>query len=430
VTPRTDHRPQDSPTEAGDDARPAHGVRWGTAATATGSLGVAPRSDWSRWEADGRLPRSLDGSGFGVDFATDLVLLAELGLTTLRWTLDWARLEPRGGRWDSHAVDTATEILRAARRAGVDVWVVLHEGPLPGWFAEDEGGFGTAEGRGRTWPRHVDRVAETFGDDVAGWVPVLDPFTLASDGFLHGRRPPGRRDEGAFLDALDHLHRVSLEAWRLLRSGGPPVAACLDVAPVHAGTRTRHPSEREVAREQAAELDHLRTGIWTRALVEGLLSIPGRGEVEVPGLAGAYDLVGFTYRGGVSTYADGTTGPYPADAVVAADGHAPWTEGLGVTARRLAEALPGRRLALLGTGLVGAEDDWRTEVIAGTAGEVGRAVADGVPLEMALWETGIDGWGPETGFEVPDGVIDRARHPRPSAATLAAAASGRAMLGP
>jgi hypothetical protein len=271
-------------------------------------------------------------------------------------------------------------------------------------------------------------VAEAFGDLVAGWVPVLDPFTRAAEGWLWGTRPPGRQDPEGFTDALRDLHLASHEAMRLLRSGHPPVAACVDVAPVHAGVRSREPDEREEARRHAARLDQLRWGVWLRALRDGVVSVPGRAELELDGLAGAYDLVGFTFRGGTTAYADGTTGPYPADAPVAADGRAPWPEDLGVVVRRLADELPGRRLALLGTGLVAVEDDWRTEVVAGTALEVERAVADGVALGLALWETGINGWTPERGLDVPDGVIDRARHPRPSAATLAAAAARRGRL--
>ena len=404
-------------------------IRWGTAWTAPASLGVAPRSDWARAVADGRLPWSGDGAGFGVDFATDLTLLADHGLTSMRWTVDWCRLEPSPGRWDADAADLVAEVLRAARRVGVEVWAVLHDGPLPGWFADDEGGLLDDTGRRRTWPRHVDRVAEAFGDLVAGWVPVLDPFTQASQGWLVGSRPPGRTDPGAFVDALRALHLASHEAWRLLRSGEPPVVAGLDVAPVHAGVTSREPDEREEARRRAGLLERLRWDLWRRALVDGVVSVPGRADVELEGLAGGYDLVGFTYRGALTVYADGSTGPYPADAVPAADGRAPWPEGLGVTARRLADELPGRPLALLGTGLTATEDDRRTEVLRASAAELERAVDDGVPLRLALWETGIDGWTPECGLDVPTGVFDRSRQPRPSASELAALAR-RARLEP
>ena len=125
--------------------------------------------------------------------------------------------------------------------------------------------------------------------------------------------------------------------------------------------------------------------------------------------------------GDQTVYADGTLGPYPADAPVAPDGRAPWTEGLGVVLRRLADELPGRAFAVLGTGLTAHEDDWRTEVLQGSAGaELAQAVADGVPVTDAFWETVVDGWTPECGLAVPDGVVDRSRERRPSADALQA----------
>jgi len=417
-------------TNAGVDTGPSTPeLTWGVSMTATGSLGVGARSDWGRWVERGRLPPSADGSGFGVDFRTDLELLASHGLRALRWTIDWSRLEPAPGRWDRDAADLVIEVLRAARDNGVAVWAVLHEGPLPGWFAEDEGGFGDDTGLRRTWPRHVDRVAETFGDLVTAWVPVLDPFTCAAEGWLTGTRPPGRRDEEGFTDALLSLHLASHEAARLLVSGEPTVVACLDVAPVHAAVTSREPDERDAAGHRARRLEQLRWDVWTRALGDGVVSVPGRADIEIDGLTGLYGMAGFTFRGATSVYADGSTAPYPLDAPVAADGWAPWPEELGVVVRRLHDTLPGQTLALLGTGLVADEDDWRTEVVSRSALELDRAVADGVPITHAFWESGIDGWTPWRGLTVPDGVIDRARHPRPSAAVLAAAAERRGALG-
>jgi len=403
-------------------------VRWGVAATASGSLGVAPRSDWGGWESEGRLPTSAAGSEFGVEAASDLALLSEMGVRSLRWTIDWARLEPRPGKWDTGFAGLVTEVLRAARAEGIDVWAVLLDGPLPGWFSEDERGFHDPVGLRRTWPRHVDRVAETFGDLVAAWVPVLDPFTAAADGHLEGRRPPGLTDDPGFTDALLELHLASHEAQRLLRSGEPLVACCIDTAPAHPGVHTREPDERETARSRSATAERLRLGPWLRALQDGVVSVPGRAEVEIDGLAGGYDVVGFTYRGAQTVFADGSTGPYPADAPVAADGRAPWAEGLGEVTRALADSLPHRRLALLGTGLTDPADDWRAELLRDSGVQLQGAADDGVPVTDAFWESGVDGWTPECGLTVPDGVVSRAREARPSAAVLHALATGSGML--
>jgi beta-glucosidase len=395
-------------------------TRWGIATTTAGSAGLSDRSDWSRWVVEGRLPATDPTLAFLADPAADLSAFAELEVRTIRWTIDWSRLEPHPGRWDTDAVDDATEFLRAARAAGIEVWAVLHDGPLPGWFVDDERGFDDTDGLRHTWPRHVDRVAETFGDLVGAWVPILDPFTRALEGHLVGTRPPGRTDPERFLDAWRTMHLASFEALRLLRSGQQPVVCCIDTCPTEAAVQGREPDERDAARAQAAAADRLRFVPWMRALRDGVISIPYRAETEIDGLAGGYDIVGFTYRGANSVFADGSTGPYPADARVAADGRSPWTEGLGLTVRRLAHELPGRPLALLGTGVVTNADDWRSEVLDGSILELDRAVDDGIRVGDAFWETGIDGWTPECGLAVADGLLDRDRSPRASAEVLRA----------
>jgi len=88
---------------------------WGIATTAAGSEGLSDRSDWSTLTAEGTLPDSMIGSGFGFEYRSDLPMLAEAGIPTMRWTLDWSRLEPRPGHWDSDAVDHITDVLTVAR---------------------------------------------------------------------------------------------------------------------------------------------------------------------------------------------------------------------------------------------------------------------------------------------------------------------------
>ncbi len=434
--PVSDLAPDGTPAAASGDGSgdgpgliPPPSIRWGAAATASGAEGIAPRCNWSTWEADGRLPVSSVGSGFGLDFRSDLQLLADLGLSSLRLTLDWARLEPWSGRWDTVATDHFTEILEAARGVGIDVWATLIDGPLPGWFEEDERGFRDDVALRKTWPRHVDRIAETFGDLVAGWIPVLDPYTLAAEGFLVGTKPPAMTNPERFADVLLALHRASFEAWRLLESGEPLVACCIDTAPLFVGVQSREPDERVEAAKHVKRLDRIRFGSWMRALRDGVISIPGHAEIELDGLAGAYDVIGFTYRGAASVYADGTFGPYPTDAPIAPDGRSPWAEGLGLVARRLDEELPKRRFAVLGTGLTTPDDEWRTDLLGQTAIELTRAVNDGVDIGDVFWESVLDGWTPECGNAVPNGMIDPMRNERPSAELLRSITAKNGMLG-
>lgn len=396
----------------------SHLPQRGVALTASGAFGVGPTSDWSRYVAAGRLPRSADGAGFGVDFATDIQLFSEIGANALRLTIDWSRIEPNKGKWDADAVDLYREIFRTAQQNNIKVWAVLHDGPLPGWFGDDERGFVNDDAVKLTWPRHVDRVAETFGDLVDAWIPFLDPFTYAQQSFLLATRPPGMSDQEKFLQVLFHLHLASFEAFRLLRSGNPKVVCCLDLCSPYPTVRTRQPGEREVAQENAELIDRLRFGIWRRALLDGVLSVPYLAEKEIDGLAGAYDVIGFTSRGAQSIFADNTSAPYPADQPIAGDGNAPWATGIANDLRLLADSFSKRPFALLGTGVVAANDEWRNEHLRETIAVTHEARDDGINIQAGFWESGIDGWTPETGLEIPNAIIDRNRNPRLSAQAM------------
>lgn len=187
---------------------------WGAACSALQCEGAAPASDWARRERVGVAPQSGDGNGFRTTYAEDVALLAEHGLAALRLTVEWARLEPRRGEWDVAEVDRYLATLRAARAAGLEVWVTLHHLTLPGWFSEDERGFRDERMARRVWPAHVDRVAEVFGDLVAGWIPVDQPSAYAALAWA---------DQDDRRAGLRELRAANRQAARLLRSASTPV---------------------------------------------------------------------------------------------------------------------------------------------------------------------------------------------------------------
>jgi Glycosyl hydrolase family 1 len=134
-------------------------------------------------------------NGFDTLWADDLVRFFEDGATSVRVSLDWARLQPRAGQLDESWAEWYDAVLVRARSLGQETWVTLHERSVPRWF-DDEGGFDDDVAAARSWPRWVERAAERFGDLVDGWVPLVP--TVAN------RRMVWR------------------DTWGILR-GGPPV---------------------------------------------------------------------------------------------------------------------------------------------------------------------------------------------------------------
>jgi beta-glucosidase len=235
---------------------------WGTGASSTQSEGAAPSSDWWQWERDGHAPPSGDGSGFAERYAEDFGLLAGLGLTHHRLSFEWARLEPEPGVHDERAVAHYRAVLQAAHDAGIVPWVCLHHFTLPRWFA-DTGGFLLEDNRTGAWARHVDYVAETFGDLVGGWQPVNETNYYARAAYRGRGWPPGHDDpvEAAFVDEAIHL--ATAEAALRLRGTGLPVSSVLGlsaIAPQDDTPETAGLAERPSTRTGRLRWDFTATG--------------------------------------------------------------------------------------------------------------------------------------------------------------------------
>lgn len=218
--------------------------RRGAALTTATSLGYAESAD--------RGPSA--GNGFYRRWPDDLALLQDIGITDLRITLDWARLQQKPNTLDGDWAERFTQILQAAGAIDLRTWVALHDGSVPRWF-DNEGGLGDAEALAQWWPRWVERIAETFGDLVHGWVPFA-------------AIPP------------DALRAPWADTWGILGGGDAPVVAALgdtsdvelvegrcDLLGVRLGAEHDDPDrdERDVTPDEALDAD---AGRWGRRLRE------------------------------------------------------------------------------------------------------------------------------------------------------------------
>lgn len=394
------------------------GFEWGASVPSTAACGPAPASDLGDAIERGAADRPGGGLSWPASAADDLRSLAELGARTVCLTLDWSRIEPADGRIDDGAIEALRTAMGAAREAGHAVWACLHDGPLPGWFAVDEHGFGDARARRYFWPRFVELAGEAFGDLVDGWVPVAEPNRWAARGWIDGARPPFRRDDAeGFAEALEGVLLATVDAALRLRGSGRPVASChwyLPVAPARLEADQPPSAEAEV---WAKRIDEVHRGCWERFLREGTLVVPNRSPVEVPAAREAFDLLGFTYRHGAAVRGDGALLPYPQRTVLGPDGTVPWPEGFGVVLHRLAESFPDRPLLAAGVGAMGSPSQ-AGESLREVVAIAQDAVDGGMDLRGLWWSTAID---PSPGAGT--GLLDHDRAPTPAGHAFATAAA-------
>lgn len=393
---------------------------WGVTSSSVQTEGVHPAADWSRWERANTAPLSGDGNGFATNFHDDLALIASLGASDIRLTIEWARIEPSEGKVDRDALDRYSDILTHARSVGLEPWVTLCHTSLPGWFSEDGGSFLDEKSIGYQWIRHVDRCAERFGEVVRGWTPIDDPVGWALRGYGLGNRPPGRRRDSdlataLLYDAIEGALTADHLAARHLSAGGATTMAVRGTPTVFAAVDDPRSSQ-----ESAAAARQVRW--WAAVLFDSWINMAANGELVLPDRrplrdidwVGDFAVIGLAFDNPIAVDHQGQLRSYPDDANRADNGFAPLAEELGVLLQRMSERLDGRALAVASNGLATTNDGWRADVLAETLDVVDAAVLDGIPLCGYFHDTAIDGYEWRRGFETQRGLISRDRSVKPS----------------
>lgn len=370
------------------------GFSWGTASSATQSQGATPADNWWGWEQAGRAPRSGDGNGFDKVYASDFALLADWGFSDYRLSLDWARIEPQPGRHDHQAVEHYRQMLLAGRDAGLTIWVCLLHTALPAWFADD-GGFLSPKAS-TIWARHVDFIAETFGDLADGWMPVNNPTAYAQKAYLTGACPPGHISQEEFLTVLQAIHQADFDAALRLRQGGKPTST-------NEALLQPHPA------------DDSADAAGVTALIDAVVWDSWLNLARTPRYEDAFDQYGFSYYFTPAVGSSGDLLPYPEGHPVGPQGYVSWAPGLGEVLTRLNTELPGKRFLVAEIGYGGEDDRARAAYLQAALAQVHDAMAGGMDITgVHLW-TGVDNYEWLDGHTVSFGLFDRNRAPRPSA---------------
>ena len=152
-----------------------------------------PANNWARWEAGGRIEPSGNACDFWLHPEEALDRAAAMGCEAFRLSVEWARLEPDGGRLRRGALDRYAAILDACHDRGLEPVVTLHHFTHPAWLGEE---FWLGAGLARA----VRRPRGPGGADPGRPVPHLDHRQRAehrgADGLGGGRRArraaPGR----------------------------------------------------------------------------------------------------------------------------------------------------------------------------------------------------------------------------------------------
>jgi beta-glucosidase len=209
------------------------GFYWGTATAAHQIEGGNVNSDWWRFEhtpGSGTSEPSGDACDSWNRYEEDLNLVAGFGLNSVRFSVEWARIEPAHGEFSRATLDHYKRVIEACHVRHLVPIVTLHHFTLPIWVA-DAGGFEAphiAEWMGE----YTAKVAAALGDGFGVACTINEPNIVASMGYLWGVFPPKERGWARF-QAVNATMRDCHRAMKSALKAGPgdyPVGLTLSMS--------------------------------------------------------------------------------------------------------------------------------------------------------------------------------------------------------
>lgn len=270
-------------SHADPSAFPAE-FRWGVATAAYQIEGGAREggrgpSIWDRFAHTPGLTRDGDTGDVACDhyhrWASDLDLLAELGVTDYRMSVSWSRLQPAGrGPLNPAGVEYYSAILSGLRDRGIRPLVTLYHWDLPQPL-ENEGGWpqrATAE----RFADYAVAVVDSLGHLAADWVTLNEPWCSSFLGYGSGAHAPGRKDYRDAVAAAHHLNLAHGLALAGIRRAHPAARVGIanivtDVLPASESAADRAAADRLDAVTNRVFLDPLALGRYSDGVLAALV---------------------------------------------------------------------------------------------------------------------------------------------------------------
>jgi beta-glucosidase len=216
---------------------------WG-AATAAYQIEGAVNEDgrgesiWDRFCATPGKVRGGETGAVACDFyhryPEDILLMEELGLDALRFSIAWPRILPEGrGRVNQAGLDFYDRLVDELLEHGVQPFPTLYHWDLPQPL-EDAGGW-PARATAEAFVEYVEAVADRLSDRVSQWITHNEPWVAAWLGYGSGEHAPGRTSPADALAAAHHLLLSHGWAADVLRrtSPGAEVGITLNLVPAY-----------------------------------------------------------------------------------------------------------------------------------------------------------------------------------------------------
>ncbi len=359
-------------------------------------------------------------------YREDIALIAGLGFTTYRFSLEWARIEPAEGQFSEAELDHYRRVLEACHEHGLTPVVTFHHFTSPLWLLR-AGGWEDPR-TPELFARYCDRVMAHLGDLIGVACTLNEPnlaCLIQSPSASAADLPEHRGPCPCGLAAGERLGIAG-------RARGLLPVRCFrgrlrrEACGTHRPARARHqgPPAGPPGGLDAGQLGYPVRGRAARSVRTGCAATVNERFLEA---SRGDDFVGIQTYGRTVFGADGLA-PTPAGAETNQMGEEIYPQALEATVREAAR-VAGIPVIVTENGLATEDDAQRVAYLQAAVDGVASCLADGIDVRGYIAWTAFDnyewifGYGPQFGLIAVDRATQQ-RTPKESALWLGRVAAG------
>ncbi len=146
----------------------------------------------------------------------DIELLKELGIKAFRFSIEWSRIEPTEGNYDTDAINHYVDKANKLIANNITPIITFHHFTTPEWLYKKDSWLNP--GADNYFDNYVEKLMEYLPNEIEYFNTINEPGIFAFFGYFSTNKfPPGIANETKFIQASENIMSAHKKALKTIK---------------------------------------------------------------------------------------------------------------------------------------------------------------------------------------------------------------------